>query len=107
MIQETNPATDADAATPATLCRGFVVTGRVQGVGFRAATQRQARELGVRGWVRNRTDGAVEGAAFGGHEALQRLVAWLHDGPSAAQVDSVWHSDAVDDEPAPGGFEIR
>jgi acylphosphatase len=41
----------------------FVVTGRVQGVGFRAATRRKAQSLGLTGWVRNRNDGAVEGVA--------------------------------------------
>lgn len=89
------------------VCRGFVVIGRVQGVGFRAATQREAEHLGLRGWVRNRSDGAVEGAVFGSREALEQFVAWLHDGPPAAHVESVWHSDADEDEPAVSGFEIR
>lgn len=63
-----------------------VVRGRVQGVGFRDATVRRARSLGVLGWVRNREDGAVEVHAEGPPAAVDALVAFLREGPRAAQV---------------------
>lgn len=66
-----------------------VVRGRVQGVFFRASTQREARRLGLVGWVKNRGDGAVELCAEGEEEALKELVAWAHHGPGAARVEKV------------------
>ena len=62
------------------------VIGRVQGVGFRWFVRQQARRWGVRGWVRNRPDGAVEIAAAGTREALDGLLAAVHRGPPGAQV---------------------
>jgi len=67
------------------------VTGRVQGVGFRAATVRQAHMLGVRGWVQNNSDGSVEALLQGSIEQVDRLLSWLHTGPPAAQVKEVTH----------------
>ena len=75
------------------------ITGRVQGVGFRNFTQRQARTLGVTGWVRNEADGSVRLEAEGPYEQLADLVEAIHDGPRLAQVEDVeaeW-SDATDD----------
>ncbi len=66
-----------------------VVQGRVQGVGFRDATVRRARSLGVLGWVRNREDGAVEVHAEGPAGAVEALVAFLREGPRAAEVAEV------------------
>lgn len=66
-----------------------VVTGRVQGVGFRFTTVDQARRLGVQGWVRNRSDGSVEVEAEGPRPALEALVRFLHDGPRGAWVEHV------------------
>ena len=51
----------------------LVVRGRVQGVFFRAATQREARRLGLTGWVKNRTDGSIEMLAEGEEEAVKEL----------------------------------
>lgn len=65
------------------------VSGRVQGVGYRAATIDAARELGVLGWVRNDDDGLVRVHAEGDAEQVERFVAWLHDGPPGAQVERV------------------
>ena len=65
------------------------VRGRVQGVYFRASTQREARRLGLTGWVRNRTDGGVEILAEGEEESLKDLIAWANRGPSAARVERV------------------
>jgi len=67
----------------------LTVRGRVQGVYFRAATQREARRLGLTGWVRNRQDGSVDVCAEGEEEALKELVAWANRGPSAARVERV------------------
>ncbi|MBK9261157.1 MAG: acylphosphatase [Polyangiaceae bacterium] len=67
----------------------LLVRGRVQGVYFRASTEREARRLGLVGWVKNCPDGSVEIAAEGSEEALKDLVAWAHRGPSAARVEHV------------------
>jgi acylphosphatase len=66
-----------------------VVTGRVQGVGFRWFVHSRAVELGLAGWVRNRVDGAVEAFAAGPEAPLGLLVAALREGPSRARVDDV------------------
>lgn len=67
----------------------MIVRGRVQGVFFRAATQREARRLGLTGWVRNRADGSVEILAEGDEGQLRQLGMWAEKGPSAARVDDV------------------
>jgi len=75
-------------------CRLFRVTGRVQGVFFRASTQTAARDLGLTGYARNMDDGSVEVLACGSPEAIDRLGEWLKDGPQMADVDSVTGNDA-------------
>ncbi len=65
------------------------ISGRVQGVGFRAWTQAQAEALGVRGWVRNRGNGDVEALFCGPPLAVEKLCARLMRGPPAARVDHV------------------
>jgi acylphosphatase len=65
------------------------VSGQVQGVGFRDATVARARELGVLGWVRHREDGGVWVHAEGEREAVDALVAFLHQGPAEARVEAV------------------
>ncbi len=66
-----------------------VVYGYVQGVGFRQHTQRRARGLGLRGYVRNRGDGAVEVVAEGPRQAVEELYTWLQRGPAMADVSHV------------------
>ena len=66
-----------------------IVRGRVQGVFFRASTQREARRLGLTGWVANRRDGSVEAIAEGGEDELREFLAFCNRGPSAARVDKV------------------
>lgn len=66
-----------------------VVTGRVQGVWFRDSCQREARALGVSGWVRNRMDGSVDAEFEGPEAAVERMVAWCREGPPRARVDDV------------------
>jgi acylphosphatase len=67
----------------------FLVKGRVQGVGFRWFVQREAAELGLRGWVRNTDDGYVEVLAAGSPEQMQELVLALHRGTRGSRVDKV------------------
>ena len=66
----------------------YVISGRVQGVGFRYFTQRAAREAGMTGWVRNRDDGSVEVHANGTPRQLAELEAILRKGPAGADVRS-------------------
>ena len=76
-------------------CVQLVVKGRVTGVFFRASAQREARRLGVTGWVKNRNDGSVEIMAEGDEDAIKEIISWAHHGPSASRVDSVdvrWRS---------------
>lgn len=65
------------------------VSGRVQGVNFRAATRDQARQAGLRGWVRNVDDGRVEAVFEGSRAAVHRLISWCHTGPTSAHVEHV------------------
>jgi len=65
------------------------VSGFVQGVSFRVAMRDRARSRGVAGWVRNRSDGAVEAVFEGPEEAVHSLVEWCRRGPSGAEVESV------------------
>ena len=67
----------------------LLIRGRVQGVYFRAAAMREARRLGITGWVRNRPDGCVELLAEGEEDAIKELSSWANHGPSAARVDGV------------------
>lgn len=67
----------------------LVVTGRVQGVWYRASLQREARRLAVAGWVRNRRDGAVEAEAEGAPDAIRQLVGWARLGPPGSDVRDV------------------
>lgn len=84
-----------------------VVSGRVQGVGFRAFTHGQARELGLDGWVRNRPDGTVELVAAGPRDAVATLVDRLHEGPPSARVARV-ETEPAAETPAEGeGFSVR
>lgn len=67
----------------------LLISGRVQGVGFRDALQREAERLGLRGWVRNRRSGEVEALAQGPEDAVAALVDWARRGPPAARVEAV------------------
>ncbi len=84
----------------------FLVKGRVQGVAFRYATQDTARTLGLTGWVRNRTDGAVEGEYQGSGDSCTKLAAWLEQGPPAARVDGL-NIEEVELFPGETVFTIR
>lgn len=71
------------------------VSGKVQGVGFRAATVRQAHQLRLGGWVRNLADGRVQVLLQGDHDAVDRLLSWLLRGPPMAQVSGVVHEEVA------------
>ena len=66
-----------------------IITGRVQGVWFRKYTQNKARELGLKGWVRNETNGTVSLIAEGDDELLKKLTKWLQRGSPGAKVNTV------------------
>ena len=84
------------------------VAGRVQGVGFRWFTQRQAKKHGVTGWVRNRTDGTVELEAWGSEEELSRFRSAVRSGPAISSVSNLEESpvDGGSEDQAPLSFEI-
>ncbi len=67
----------------------LIIRGRVQGVFFRAAAQREARRLGLTGWAKNRLDGSIELLAEGEEDAVRELTHWSQHGPSVARVDHV------------------
>ncbi|MGE5660342.1 MAG: acylphosphatase [Actinomycetota bacterium] len=90
---------------PSTTRVHVLISGVVQGVGYRYATMNQARYLGLHGWVRNLPDGRVE-AVFEGHkEAVEGMIRWCHQGPIGAVVKGV----AVEYQEPEGdrSFEIR
>ena len=86
-----------------------VVSGRVQGVGFRRYVRGWARKLGLAGWVRNEPDGTVRLVAEGAPAALDRLARVLWGGPPGARVEAVdLQRKGVDGQaPAESSFEIR
>jgi acylphosphatase len=87
------------------ICRRCFVSGRVQGVFYRATCVRQADALGIRGFARNLPDGRVEVLACGEPQAVAAFVAWLWEGSPASKVTAVEVAEA---DPAtfqrPGGF---
>lgn len=87
--------------------RHLTVSGRVQGVGFRAATAETARRLGLRGWVRNLEDGRVELLACGHTDAMQSLHAWLAEGPAMARVTDIQEHDVSPSAELPASFVVR
>lgn len=84
--------------------RRFLVSGRVQGVFFRASTREQAHRLGLVGHAVNLDDGRVEVLAWGGDEALDALEDWLQRGPPAARVTAVSVAPSADAGAVPGDF---
>ena len=73
------------------------ITGRVQGVGYRAWAMQVATRLGLRGWVRNRSDGSVEALVIGEDDAVARMIEACRAGPFGARVSDVAISNAEDD----------
>jgi acylphosphatase len=83
--------------------RRIVVSGRVQGVGFRYALADEARARGVDGWVRNRRDGSVEAVLAGAAANVDAVIEWARHGPPAALVSAV---DVEEAEGSYDGFDI-
>ena len=79
-----------------------IIKGRVQGVGYRAWTAREAESRGLDGWVRNRRDGTVEALFAGDADAVRHMVSACRSGPGFAQVTDVSATPAAD--PARPGF---
>ena len=73
------------------------ITGRVQGVGYRAWMMRQASAIGLRGWVRNRADGSVEALVTGEDDRIAAMIEACREGPFGARVIDVEITDAADD----------
>jgi acylphosphatase len=86
--------------------RQIRVSGRVQGVGFRAGLRDEARGRGVRGWVRNRADGTVEALLRGAPAQVDAVIAWARRGPPGARVSALRISDAPPGESGES-FELR
>lgn len=76
-----------------TVCRRFLVSGRVQGVGFRYAACVEAERLGLTGWVRNLVGGDVEAVACGETDKVRAFEQWLWQGPRAARISQVAAAD--------------
>jgi acylphosphatase len=91
---------------PGMIARRLLVSGRVQGVGFRANTLEAATRLGLVGWVRNRPDGRVEVHAQAFDALVDEFERWLRQGPRWARVTGVSAQDVEVDEGL-RGFEIR
>lgn len=81
------------------------ITGRVQGVSFRAWTEGRARELGLEGWVRNESDGSVTALIGGPADAVDAMIAAFHDGPRWADVARVTSEPAAPGD-VPPGFRV-
>ena len=88
------------------VARRYVITGRVQGVGFRFFTETAAAREGIHGWVRNRPDGGVEATAEGEAEAIERFERAIRQGPRGALVDRVEIDETIPDGRA-AGFTIK
>lgn len=82
----------------------LVIQGRVQGVWYRDSMRREAERLAVCGWVRNRSDGAVEAMVQGETEAVDALLTWTHRGPPLAKVDRV---EVTPGEGSYAGFVVK
>ncbi len=88
------------------VCKHVYLTGRVQGVGFRAFVRRNARRLNLQGWVKNLPDGRVEALISGSEEEVKELLELMKGGPSLARVTDISVS-SRDDCNFSGHFEIR
>jgi acylphosphatase len=76
----------------------LIVSGRVQGVFFRAETQSQALRLRLKGWVRNMSDGKVQIVMEGEEDDVKTMIAWCHKGPRLARVENVdYHEEPFQD----------
>ena len=111
-VEGVRPRHGANRPRPSDLARSAVtairvlVSGRVQGVGYRAWAVTEARKLELGGWVRNRHDGTVEMVLSGDEGAIRRMIGACHSGPPFARVDTVVEA-VTDDSDVPSVFEQR
>lgn len=91
------------STTPHAITLRLVIYGRVQGVFFRDSMRNEAQRLAVTGWVRNRSDGAVEAVVHGDPAAVEAMVRWARRGPAMAQVERV---ETMPDNGAYSTFEV-
>ena len=89
------------------LARRLLIEGLVQGVGYRYAFAERATALGLSGWVRNRSNGAVEASVHGPADAVQAIIEWAHQGPRAARVGRVQVAQETEAAPALAQVAIR
>ncbi|HBE92116.1 MAG TPA: acylphosphatase [Gammaproteobacteria bacterium] len=85
----------------------FIITGRVQGVFYRASAVDEATRLGLSGWARNRRSGDVELVAYGDAALIDQLESWLWHGPRMAMVTGLVRQEQVPEEWEEGAFRIR
>lgn len=88
------------------VCRHVYLSGKVQGVGFRAFVRRNAQRLGLSGWVKNLQDGRVEAVIYGEEKKVKDLISRMKTGPSLARVEDYEISE-LDKPPAEKDFQIR
>ncbi|MEF8846868.1 MAG: acylphosphatase [Candidatus Paceibacterota bacterium] len=84
----------------------LLISGRVQGVTFRASTKKKAQSLGLKGWVRNTEDGKVETVVEGEQEKIEKLIDWCKQGPSLAKVQNI-EVDWKEEQEGFSNFEVR
>jgi acylphosphatase len=89
------------------LAKHLIITGLVQGVGYRVSFAAQARSLKLAGWVRNRADGSVEAMVRGDASAIEQIIDWAHRGPPAAQVQHVAVEDIEDTAVLHERFDVQ
>lgn len=89
-----------------TVTKKVIVSGKVQGVFYRLETRKAALQAGVDGYVKNLADGSVEAVFQGPASAVDQMVAWCHQGPTAARVDQVTE-DTPPSQTDFAGFDIR
>jgi acylphosphatase len=80
------------------IIRRVVIHGRVQGVGYREWTRHVARERGIEGWVRNRSDGSVEAAFAGSREDVSAMITACRRGPQSSRVEWIEEHDGADSD---------
>lgn len=86
------------------MAKHLIISGRVQGVGFRLSMVDEARRLGVAGWVRNRRDGTVEAVVDGDPTAVRTIIEWARSGPPGSRVTGV---EVTETEGTYAGFDWR